>query len=75
MRAAVVRCEHAQQSFGGAADRPFVLPGGQPGGRLRIDIQGADPYFAALRSGYGQGLLELFERLPNPGWIASGGPA
>ena len=53
----------------------LCYPEGSLGAGLRIDIQDADPYFAALRSGYGKGLLELFERLPDPAWVASGGPA
>ena len=39
---------------------------------LRVDIQDDDPYFAALRAGYGQGLLDLFAALPAPGWLAPG---
>ena len=42
---------------------------------LRIDIQDTDPYFTALRAGYGQGLLDLVDRLPNPAWVANGGSA
>jgi putative proteasome-type protease len=39
---------------------------------LRIDIQAADPYFAGLREQFGEGMLDLFARLPNPDWIAGG---
>jgi putative proteasome-type protease len=36
---------------------------------LRIDIAEDDAYFGKLRADYSRGLLELFERLPDPGWI------
>ena len=35
---------------------------------LRVDIQEDDPYLAALRAQFGQGMLELFHRLPDPAW-------
>jgi putative proteasome-type protease len=38
---------------------------------LRIDISDADPYFASLRDQFGQGMLDLFARLPNPDWVES----
>lgn len=41
---------------------------------LRIDVQESDPYFAGLRQQFGQGMLELFARLPNPDWIAGEPP-
>jgi putative proteasome-type protease len=42
---------------------------------LRIDIQDGDLYFAELRRQFGQGMLDLFTRLPNPAWVPSGAPA
>jgi putative proteasome-type protease len=36
---------------------------------VRIDIQEDDPYFTSLRALFGQGMLDLFDRLPAPGWI------
>ena len=41
---------------------------------LRIDIQASDPYFADLRERYGRGLVELFQRLPNPDWPVGDAP-
>ena len=35
----------------------------------RIEIRDNDPYFANLRRRYGKGLLNVFDRMPNPDWI------
>jgi len=38
---------------------------------VRVDIRETDPYFAGLRAQFGEGMLELFDRLPAPVWIAA----
>ncbi|MEM7224747.1 MAG: peptidase [Pseudomonadota bacterium] len=40
----------------------------------KIKLNNEDPYFAALREGYGRGLLELVDGLPSPPW-AEGRPS
>ena len=40
----------------------------------KIKLNDDDPYFAALREGYGRGLLELVDGLPSPPW-AEGRPS
>ena len=35
---------------------------------VRVDIQAGDPYLAVLREQFGAGMLELFQRLPDPAW-------
>jgi putative proteasome-type protease len=50
----------------------LCYPEGSLSAELRIDIQEADPYFADLRRQFSQGMLELFERLPNPDRVAGG---
>ncbi len=49
----------------------LCYPEGSLNADLRVDIQAADPYFAGLREQFGQGILELFERLPNPEWVSA----
>ena len=39
----------------------------------KVKLNDQDPYFAALREGYGRGLLELVDGLPSPPW-AEGRP-
>ena len=38
---------------------------------VRVDIRETDPYFAGLRAQFGDGMLDLFDRLPAPAWIAA----
>ena len=43
-------------------------------GSLRAEVHSIaddDAYFGKLRAHYGRGILELFERLPDPDWIAA----
>jgi putative proteasome-type protease len=35
---------------------------------IRVDIGESDPYLAVLRTQFGAGMLELFQRLPEPAW-------
>ena len=35
---------------------------------LRIDVLDGDTYFGALRRAYGQGIMSVFESLPEPSW-------
>ena len=53
----------------------LCYPEGSLSADLRIDIQDGDVYFADLRRQFSQGMLELFDRLPDPAWITSGDPA
>ena len=53
----------------------LCYPEGSLSADLRIDIQDADLYFGGLRRRFSQGMLELFDRLPNPAWITTEGPA
>jgi predicted proteasome-type protease len=39
---------------------------------MRGDIAEDDAYFADLRAHYSRGILELFKRLPDPDWLATG---
>jgi putative proteasome-type protease len=52
----------------------LCYPEGSLSADLRVDIQDADLYFADLRRQFGQGMLELFNHLPNPAWLAAGDP-
>ena len=36
---------------------------------IRVDIQEDDPYLVMLREQFGAGMLDLFRRLPEPGWV------
>jgi len=42
---------------------------------VRADIAENDAYFGKLRADYSRGILDLFKRLPDPDWVASGDPA
>jgi putative proteasome-type protease len=53
----------------------LCYPEGSLSADLRIDIQDGAVYFADLRRQFSQGMLELFDRLPDPAWITPGDPA